>query len=428
MLCSASCLCCACGSSSASGGADAGSEGKPASCKPTPARCDALGDERPLRLSEHTAVYDQQRQEMIVFGGTDSVPNMCMLGGPTRYLFNTWIYDDVCGKWLRVEGQSPSPSGRHMAAIGDGSMWVFGGRFRDAKQTSGPYQIYSDLFRLDVAARRWHDVSVKGDPPPARSSGALVWDSKRHQLWLFGGNASTDGASYQPLADVWSFDPAAARWSERATSGSAPGARLFHAALYDEKRDALIIYGGANASALSSDARDFGDLWALSLGDLSWQQLHPGGGDAPDARFWSALVRDRARDAYLLFGGHDDGVLGNRNDSWSFDPKTQHWSNIAEGDHYQRPANGVCDFPPDFAAIEAGAPERRNAHTLVFSEGCGHALLFAGKTDCGAIDDLWSFDRKQWRALLPATEGEVCVRASSDSAQCSDLCTPPANP
>jgi N-acetylneuraminic acid mutarotase len=417
--------CCACSASGNGGGDGGASAAELASCKPTAARCAGLGDVRPERLSEHTAVYDPERLELIVFGGTDSVPAMCNLGGPTRYLFNTWIYDDACGKWQRIKGQSPSPIGRHMAAFGDGSMWVFGGRFRDAQQASGPYTLYSDLFRLDVAARSWHSVDVQGEAPPARSSGALVWDTKRKRLWLFGGNASSDGASYQPLADVWSFDPRASSWKQEQPNGQGPPARLFHAAIYDERRDALIVYGGTDAGAFSADARAFGDLWALSLQDLGWQRLHPGGGTAPDERFWAALAYEKKRGTYLLFGGHDDQALGNRNDTWRYDPDAREWQRLGEGDSFNKQANAVCDFPPDFATIDAQAPERRSAHSLVWSEACGHALLFGGKTDCGAIDDVWSFDGKHWQEKLAAREGEACLRASSDASACTALCDLP---
>jgi hypothetical protein len=415
-------LCFACSASSppAASAPDAGS--RQPSCKPTPERCEAFTEERPLPLSEHAAVYDPERLELIVFGGTDSIPANCAFGGPTRYLFNTWIYDDPCGKWLRVRGQSPTPTGRHMAAFGDGAMWVFGGRFRDAQQASGPYEIYGDLARFDVAARAWHAVDVSGAAPAARTSGLLVWDQKRRHLWLFGGNLSADGAKYQPTADVWSFDPRKSSWSEQQPSGVAPAARLFHAGLYDRKRDALIIYGGADANALAPDAKDFGDVWALWLQDLRWERLHPGGLGAPEGRFWAGLVLDASTDTYLLFGGHDDQALGNRNDAWRFDPEARSWQRLAQGDRWNKPANGTCDFPPDFAELDAKAPERRSAHTLVWSEACGHALVFGGKTDCGAIDDVWSFDGERWERRLTATAGEVCLRSAADSAQCSALC------
>jgi len=221
---------------------------------------------------------------------------------------------------------------------------------------------------------------------------------------------------------VWSFDPKKNAWTEQHPDGPGPAARLFHAALYDDVRDALIVYGGADASALSATAMDFADVWSLSLADLRWDRLHAGGVGAPEGRFWAGLTLDPTTHTYLLFGGHDDQQLGNRNDSWRFDPDGRSWQRIDRGDTYNKPATDVCMFPPDFANVDATLPERRSAHTLLWSNVCKHALLFAGKTDCGATDDVWSFDGDSWQKRLPATAGEVCLRSASDAAQCSSLC------
>ncbi|MGD8860700.1 MAG: kelch repeat-containing protein [Myxococcales bacterium] len=401
-----------------SGGDQAGAPA--ASCEPSPERCDGLGDERPGRLSEHTAVYDPERLEMIVFGGTDTIPMACSFGGPVRFTGETWIYDDVCDAWTHVDQEVP-PSGRHMAALGDGNMWVFGGRYRSEDAASGPYEIYDDLFRFDVAARRWHEVEVSSERPPARVNGALVWDDARDRLWLAGGNTSGDGAVYEPRADLWSFEPEAGRWERHQPGGTLPPARLFHAGLYDAKRDALVIYGGADGSAFANTASYFGDLWSLDLATLRWTELHDGSGPAPDGRFWAGLVHDTETDTYLLFGGHDDQELGNRNDTWRYDPSEERWEQFDAGDRYRKPARDFCDFPPDFADIDDAMPERRNAHSLVWSP-CGHALTFGGKTDCGSTDDVWRFDGDGWIQRLQATEGEVCLRWRDDPDRCGDLC------
>jgi len=410
------------GASDAGDASDAG-EGTPvaAACTPSKTRCAAFGKERPARLSEHSGVYDPQRGELIVFGGTSTIPEACALGGPVRYEDATWIYDDACNAWQRVQGAGPSASGRHMAAFGDGSAWVFGGRFRD-ESSSGDYALYADLYRFDVAARAWSSVAVSGKRPSARVNGALVWDDTRDVLWLFGGNASTSGASYLPLDDVWSFDPQAGRWTEQTPADAGPAPRLFQAALYDRKRDALVIFGGADASAFSGGARYFADLWSLSLSDLRWSALHEGGTDAPEGRFWSGLVHDPERDVYLLFGGHDDRKLGNRNDAWRFDPSARTWTRTETGDLWNTDARGVCDFPPDFTRVDLTLPERRSAHTLVWSAPCGHALLFGGKTDCGAIDDVWRWDGERFEEALPATEGEACLRWRDQPERCMDMC------
>lgn len=426
--CVAACLSACSGSDASSpegGERDAGRGGANVSvdggCVPMPARCDGFGDERPARLSEHTAVYDPERLEMIVFGGTGTVPEACAFGGAVVYESATWIYDDPCNAWLRVEGTGPTASGRHMAAFGDGSVWLFGGRYRAPEET-GPYTLYADLYRFDVAARRWQVGEVDGERPPARASGALVWDSRRARLLSFGGNASGDGASYAPLDDLWSYDPSSGRFERLAPAGEGPAARLSHAALYDAGRDALIVYGGADERAFALDASYFGDLWSLSLSELRWTRLHAGGVGAPEGRFAPALAHDTGADAYLLFGGHDDQLLGNRNDAWAFDPSTARWQRAAEGDTFHAAARGTCDFPPDFAVADLALPERRSAHSLVYSPRCDHALVFGGKTDCGAIDDVWRWRASTFDERLAATEGEACLRWRDEPERCADMC------
>lgn len=421
-------LLCACGSAARDADGevpDAATSNAPRrapSCEPAPERCDALGDERPGRLSEHAAAYDRERLELVVFGGTPTVPEACAIGGAVRFVDETWIYDDACGDWTRVSGEAPSATGRHMAAAGDGQVWVFGGRFRAETASSGSYELYDDLFRFDVTARAWHSVEVMGERPAPRVNGALVWDAARAKLWLFGGNTSADGARYEAQGDLWSFDPGEGRWTEQAVAGDAPAPRLFHAGLYDEKRDALVVYGGADETAFSDTARYFGDLWALDLAAMRWNELHPGRNSAPQGRFSAGLVHDSERDAYVLFGGHDDGMLGNRNDTWRFDPEGARWTLVSTGDTYANPARDFCDFPPDFTNIDTKAPERRNSHTLAWSDACGHALVFGGKTDCGAIDDVWTLAGDDWTEALPASEGEACARWREDPETCADMC------
>ena len=395
-------------------------DGELPSCEPTPERCDGLGAERPGRLSEHSAAYDPERLELVVFGGTDTIPDACNFP-QAEFLGETWVYDDVCNAWSFAEGQAPSPSGRHMSAWGDGRVWVFGGRFREPGE-GGLYTLYDDLFRFDVEQRSWRIVDVEGERPAARVNAGLVWDSRRERLWLVGGNTSESGAAYEAVADAWSFDPETNSWEKHQLSGRLPPARLMHAVVYDELRDAIVMFGGADESAFELDAQYFADLWALDLEGLAWVELEGGGSAAPVGRFWAGMVHDPDADRYLLFGGHDAGSLGNRNDTWVFDPVDRGWQMLGEGDVWNAPANDFCDFPPDFSIVDESAPERRNAHSMVWSEACGHALIFGGKTDCGAVDDVWAFDGEAWEERMEATEGEVCLRWRDDPETCADMC------
>lgn len=386
-------------------------------CPPDPDRCAAFGDERPDRLSEHSAVYDPDHLQMVVFGGTHGVPVNCA-PGTDEFSDELWLYDDPCGRFERIENTGPSARGRHMAAFGGGRMWIFGGRFREG--ASGPYQMYYDLWSFDPQTLEWTEMPAPAEQPTARVNGALVYDGKREALWLMGGNQSDHGDKYLPTNDVWSYSITDESWQQQSVSvGPAP--RLFHSALLDPVRDTLVVFGGADETALTGINGYFSDLWALDLKSLTWEQLAPSLA-GPSGRFSAQLVFDAQRGDYLLVGGHDDGVLGNRNDTWRFDPESGAWTELGSEDTFNSPGTGVCLFPPDFAKVDVALPERRHSHTLVWSEACQHALLFAGKTDCGSADDVWRFAGDTWTERLGAREGEVCLRWREDESECGDIC------
>ncbi|MEZ4224317.1 MAG: kelch repeat-containing protein [Polyangiaceae bacterium] len=409
------------GGGNAGAGAQGGSAGQTASCDPSPQRCDPLGLDRPFRVSEHSAVYAQDRLEMIVFGGTNATPKQCEFP-PPQYNGETWIFDDPCGKWTQVQGGGPSPRGRHNAAYGDGKVWLFGGRYRDsAAAGTAPYTLYDDLWAFDTSARTWSQVAVAGAPPP-RVNAALVWDDKRHRLWLYGGNSATSGSTYTALGDLWSFDPMAGSWQQHAPAGELPAARLFHAGLYDAKRDRFVIYGGTDKFQVSGTIQYMRDIWALDLETVTWTRLTDGLATGPDGRFWAGLVHDTAADEYLLFGGHDDTTLGNRNDVWRFAPDGLAWTQVDLGDPLKTQPVDFCNFPPDFTEVKVALPERRSAHSMVYGTTCGRTLIFGGKTDCGAVDDVWGVKALTFEERSAATEGEVCHRWRPDPGACSNLC------
>ncbi len=394
----------------------------PGECAPLAgAACE--GDDptsRPGRLNEHAAVYDPDRQEMLVFGGNEAVPVDC---GVPEYTFSSvlWVYRDYaseCGRWAALDAaDGPSARGRHAATYGDEAMWVFGGRERTR---AAGYALADGLWRFDTATRTWSERSLT-DGPPLRMNHALAFDTRRGAVLVFGGNTSGSAANVALDNEVWSYEVASDTWERLRTSGPKPAPRLMHTALYDTNRDRLIVYGGADENLFSNNARYFSDLWALDLQSLAWTQLADGADADVPGRFWSTITHDPQADRYLLFGGHDDQALGNRNDTWVYDPSDDTWANLAEGDAFARPANGFCDFPADFATVDVAQPERRNAHSLVWSP-CGHALLFGGKTDCGAINDVWQLTGVEWSEVLVADEGEACLRFRANPDNCRNLC------
>ncbi|MCB9528495.1 MAG: hypothetical protein H6701_08905 [Myxococcales bacterium] len=385
--------------------------------------CNAFGGDpgvAPPRLNEHVAAWDPTLQRMVVFGGNTAVPENC---GFPAYTFEaaTWLYDPAaaaagCPAWNRHDGPAPPGRTRAAATAGDGAIWIHGGRSRAA--ASGNYMVYGDLWRF-TPDTGWTRITPDGPSPAARFNQTLVYDSARDRLLLYAGN-SAGGINPTVLADVWAYDIAANTWTELDTDAP-PSRRMWHAALYDPARDRMVIHGGGDETAFFDNAQYFDEVHALDLATNTWSRLHDGGAMAPDGRFWGTLVYDPTADRYLMFAGHDDGALGNRNDLAAFDPVTDRWQSLSVGDRFNRPANGFCDFPPDFTVIEPGTPERRNAHTAVWADD--EMLVFGGKTDCGAVDDVWHYsDATGWTNPVIATEGEMCIRFRANPDNCVNMC------
>lgn len=421
----------ACGAGATDAGApDAG--GGDSSVAPPTGLCAAThactGDPavRPYRRSEFAFAYDEAHHQLVVQGGSTAVSVTCNF--PTPELSDeTWIYDDECGTWrVLAGGAGPGARARHMAAYdaAGNRVLVFGGRFTT---TGSGYTVFGDLWAFDLATETWSLLAPE-DPagPVPRSSAAMAFDDAGGRLWLFGGNASTNGAAYAPLQDTWYFDVATSAWV-LVTAGApdpAPAPRLLMASAFDQARGRFLVFGGTDDSAFSTNPANYNDLWAYDVAGGQWIGMAAGAME-PSARFMTGLVSDAASGTYLVFGGHDLTNLGYTNDLWRYDPDGAGWALVRVGDRYNNPPTGFCMFPVDYTTPDFAAPDRRSSHAMVMSASCGHAIVFGGKTDCGAIDDTWSFDvaSSTWVEMVAATEGESCWRRwNGDFTLCNALC------
>jgi N-acetylneuraminic acid mutarotase len=159
-------------------------------------------------------------------------------------------------------------------------------------------------------------------------------------------------------------------------------ARWGHVAVYDAKRDRMLVFGGQSTSSLLSD------VWALDLATLAWQQVetHPG----PSPRTNLAAVLDGARDRLVIIDGRVD-VSTPLSDVWALDLTTNTWTESASA-------------PPARLDLPVASDGQR---AWVFG-GVGEPLQ--------SLDDLWELDLStdQWRQLCddgvrPAARGSSAM-------------------
>lgn len=419
----------ACSSSSSSdsattprGGDDAGAATPAAlSDDGTPPECTsgAGGSPLPNARGDVAGALDPSARRFVVHGGDVAVP-LCGQPPTPKWSNETWVLDVACGTWRSVPAgdASPGPRSRH-AMISDDARnraILFGGRYRTG--SSGAYTLYDDVWAFDFASETWSKIATTGKGPSARSNATVVVDGDK--LVVFGGNTSTDGLSFAPQNDAYVLDLKTNEWSAVAAGGTKPAPRLFHTMAVDRQSHVAYVYGGGDEQAFTGPFLK--DLWALDLGAGTWREIKTSG-DAPVPRIHAGMTFDATDKMLVVFGGHDDGKLGNQNDVHRIDPASGSptWARAGGGDVFNKGATGTCDFPPDFTKVDKSAPERRSAFAFgARSDGRGFVAAF-GKSDCGVVADAWWWSEgpQTFKALRENPIGLSCVRYSTT---CTALC------
>ncbi|MBN1660560.1 MAG: hypothetical protein JXA93_19340, partial [Anaerolineae bacterium] len=219
----------------------------------------------------HSAVYDEARQQMVVFGGNR--------GG--QLLNDTWALDlstpgnESWSQWA-VGGSVPAARVQHTALYEEDSdiMVVFGGL-----SAAG---LHNDTWLLNLGTQQWAQAPLAG-PPPARRGHAIGYQEVTDRMYLFGGLGSGGF-----LNDVWELDltPGDVGWRELFPTGTPPAGRAWHAATYYRALNHLYVWGGRGMDSLEGETQ-----WRLNVGGMDWELIEPslpdwwaGGGAARGAQ------------------------------------------------------------------------------------------------------------------------------------------------
>ncbi|UCH89217.1 MAG: hypothetical protein JSV49_00790 [Thermoplasmata archaeon] len=94
----------------------------------------------------------------------------------------------------------------------------------------------NNLYEYNPETDAWKQIS-HSNPPPARTSAIMVWDSVNNQLWVHGGRDS----SWDLLNDLWCYSPTTKTWTPK--SGGM-GARSYSGGAFNPVTQQIIVYGG----------------------------------------------------------------------------------------------------------------------------------------------------------------------------------------
>jgi len=282
----------------------------------------AEGDAFPYR-AWHTSIYDPTTNRLVVFGGEDA------------------------------------------NGVAQSNMWLL-----TAADATG-YQ-----------PGQWSDLATpwNGLTPPARYAHSAVYDQTHNLMIIFGG--CVDPACLLQVNDTWVLSNANGNtgtpvWTQLFPSGTAPGPRGFHEAIYDAVNNRMIVFGGENAT------QSFTDVWALTNangtgGSAAWVQLTPSGGP-PESLNGGVVVYDQTNNIATAFGGYpcvnSVWTLSNANGLGA----TPVWTNII--------ANGAV-----------GSPGCRASFSGVYDATNNRMIIYGGNSDLGidnpdfdfvAYSDVW---------------------------------------
>jgi hypothetical protein len=162
---------------------------------------------------------------------------------------DTWTYDLETNKWTyRNLAGAPVDKGDGAAAY-------------DPVADLMVVASHGDTFVYDINTDQWTKRFPSGTPVSSIET-VMEYDSKRHVMYLFGGE-------FPGSNELWQYDPAANAWTKLNPSGQLPPAAGGYGLAYDRIDDVLIAFHGSAGT------------WVYHPDVSAWTQQSPTTGNPP---------------------------------------------------------------------------------------------------------------------------------------------------
>lgn len=312
--------------------------------------------------SAQAITYDSQRNRVVLAGtcsgdvwewsGSTWVRQQ---GQPSTYLYSssvamgyhaasartvllengTWTWDG--GRWTEVLSAAASPSMSSAAMAEDGP--------RNCAVLFGTGQL-NNLSPLQAMTWEWSGSAwTRRQPatsPRKRTDHAMVFDTQRSCVVLYGGYDEPVVNTALVLDDTWEYD--GQTWTQRFPANRPPALRG-HAMAYDQARGQTLLHGGGNDTSYNLDTWEWDGA--------NWTLLQPV--NRPRWGWDQAMAYDHGRARVVLFS----------NDLSPGDASTWEW----DGNDWRLAMN---------LGMPGTTPSRRSAAKMVYDERSSLIVLFGG--------------------------------------------------
>ena len=230
----------------------------------------ATNGDAPSGRSNSGVVYDEARDQLVVYGGNSSASGLSPTG-----LDDLFVLDLATNRWREITAEG-APMGRyyHAVAIAGDTLYVAGG-------AASFVTYFNDVWAFDLVAETWTRVRGGGpDAPPVRFGPALFAAEDGSRLVMAAGHDSTAMGN---INDLFVLDLATTDWTPVTTGDELNGEPLgpcrFPADFTipdteaPERRHGFgYVQGGGTGYVIwgKGDCGNLNDVWAIDLASPEW--------------------------------------------------------------------------------------------------------------------------------------------------------------
>eukprot|EP00633_Aureoumbra_lagunensis_P000405 CAMPEP_0197297334 /NCGR_PEP_ID=MMETSP0890-20130614/40774_1 /TAXON_ID=44058 ORGANISM="Aureoumbra lagunensis, Strain CCMP1510" /NCGR_SAMPLE_ID=MMETSP0890 /ASSEMBLY_ACC=CAM_ASM_000533 /LENGTH=381 /DNA_ID=CAMNT_0042774417 /DNA_START=173 /DNA_END=1315 /DNA_ORIENTATION=- len=247
----------------------------------------------------------------------------------------------------------------------------------------------------------WYEITPKGKLPPERLAHAAETVSNEY-LYIHGGMYGTGNISYN---DIWRYHQDTNTWEELQTSGDDIPSRRLHHSMVNINNEQLLIFGGFNVFNTQSHHDSYNDLYSFDLSKLAWKKINANTNNWPTKRGAHDAVY--VNGLMYMFGGYESiGSTGHLAEFWSYDPRSNLWTDLTQTDDDTYPVGRI-----GFTMADGG-----DGKIYLFGGACSDPSV----SDSGQCSDSWKYEpfTNQWTRLYPtgnipdsrrATHGDIAI-------------------